>query len=132
MRIIVAALVCCVCMCRVSAEIKSEIVEYKDGDVTLEGFVAWDSAGSAKLVPGVLVVHQWMGLTDYEKNRCKQLAERGYVAFALDIYGKGIRPGNPQDAGKQAGVYKNDLLRCRTFLYAASGRQRQFARRCLQ
>lgn len=108
MRIFVAVLVCCVCLSRASAEIKTEIVEYKDGDVTLEGFVAWNSAASVKPVPGVLVVHQWMGLTDYEKNRCKELAERGYVALALDIYGKGIRPGNPQDASKHAGVYKND------------------------
>lgn len=89
------------------AEIKTEVVEYKDGDVTLEGFVAWNTE-SAKKAPGVLVVHQWMGLTDYEKGRCMQLAELGYVAFALDIYGKGIRPGTPQDAAKQAGIYKSD------------------------
>ena len=91
-----------------SAEVKTKFVEYKDGDTVLEGFVAWDSAAAGKSMPGVLVVHQWMGLTDYEKGRCKQLAELGYVAFALDIYGKGVRPANPQDAGKQAGVYKQD------------------------
>jgi len=49
-----------------------------------------------------------MGQTEYEQRRCKQLAELGYVAFALDIYGKGVRPANPQEAGKQAGTYKND------------------------
>ena len=87
-----------------NADIKTQVVQYKDGDVTLEGFVAWDTANSGKSVPGVLVVHQWMGLTDYEMGRCRQLAGLGYVAFALDIYGKGIRPANPQDAGKQAGV----------------------------
>ena len=90
------------------AEVKTNVVEYKDGDTVLEGIVAWNSAAAGKTMPGVLVVHQWMGLTDYEKGRCKQLAELGYVAFALDIYGKGIRPTTPQDAGKQAGVYKND------------------------
>jgi dienelactone hydrolase len=98
-----------------SAEIKTKVVEYKDGDTVLEGFVAWDSAAVGKLMPGVLVVHQWMGLTDYEMGRCKQLAELGYVAFALDIYGKGIRPTTFETAGKEAGMYKKDraLLRRR-------------------
>ncbi len=90
------------------AEVKTKVVLYTDGDVTLEGFVAWDSSATSKAKPGVLVVHQWMGLTDYEKGRCKQLAELGYVAFALDIYGKGVRPTSMQDAGKQAGIYKKD------------------------
>ncbi len=91
----------------VQAEIKTAVVEYQDGDIVLEGYVAWDSA-STSASPGVLVVHQWMGLTDYEKGRCRQLAELGYVAFAADIYGKGIRPATMQDAGKQAGIYKSD------------------------
>ncbi len=91
-----------------TAEIKTAVVEYKDGETVLEGFVAWDTEAGGKTKPGVLVVHQWMGLTEYEQSRCKQLAELGYVAFALDIYGKGVRPTNVQDAGKQAGVYKKD------------------------
>lgn len=90
------------------AEIKTKVVQYQDGDVALEGFVAWDSAKADKASPGVLVVHQWLGLTDYEKSRCRQLAELGYVAFALDIYGKGVRPENVQEAGKLATVYKQD------------------------
>ncbi|QDV71571.1 Dienelactone hydrolase family protein [Rosistilla carotiformis] len=91
-----------------TAEVQTKTVQYTDGDVTLEGFVAWDPEKAEANAPGVLVVHQWMGLTDYEKGRCKQLAELGYVAFAADIYGKGIRPDNRQDAAKQAGIYKND------------------------
>ncbi len=90
------------------AEIQSKFVEYKDGDLVLQGFVAWDSQSAAEAQPGVLVVHQWMGLTDFEQSRCRQLAELGYVAFALDIYGKGVRPSNVQDAGKQATLYKSD------------------------
>lgn len=108
MRFVFAALICVSCLSQAGAEIKTQVIEYKDGDVTLEGFVAWDSAKADKPMPGVLVVHQWMGLTDYEKGRCRQLAELGYVTFALDIYGKGIRPDNPQDAAKQAGIYKSD------------------------
>jgi len=108
MRFVFAALICVICPSPTGAEIKTQVVEYKDGNVTLEGFVAWDPAKFDKPLPGVLVVHQWMGLTDYEKGRCRQLAELGYVSFALDIYGKGIRPDNPQDAAKQAGIYKTD------------------------
>ncbi len=90
------------------AEIQTKIVDYKDGETQLEGFVAWDPAKTTGKAPGVLVVHQWMGQTEYEQRRCKELAELGYVAFALDIYGKGVRPSNPQEAGKQAGTYKGD------------------------
>lgn len=92
----------------VQAEIKTKTVQYQDGDVKLEGFVAWDSDRENLAAPGVLVVHQWLGLTDYEKSRCKQLAELGYVAFALDIYGKDVRPANPQEGGKYSSIYKND------------------------
>ena len=57
--------------------------------------------------PAVLVIHQWTGLTDYEKARSRQLAELGYNVFAADIYGKGIRPVPPA-AGQEAGKYKGD------------------------
>ena len=98
----------------VRAAIQTETVEYKQGDTTLEGFVAYDDAIQGKR-PGVLVVHQWMGLTDYEKHRAEMLAQLGYVAFCADIYGKGIRPQNTPEAGAQAGKYKSDrqLLRAR-------------------
>jgi dienelactone hydrolase len=98
----------------VRAAIHTETVEYKQGDTTLEGFVAYDDAIPGKR-PGVLIVHQWLGLTDYEKHRAEMLAQLGYVAFCADIYGKGVRPQNTQEAGAQAGKYKNDrqLLRAR-------------------
>jgi dienelactone hydrolase len=96
------------------AEIKTEIVEYKEGDTILEGYLAYDSKITAK-APAVVIVHQWKGLTDYEKKRAHMLAELGYVAFAVDIYGKGVRADNPQAAGQLAGKYKGDrpLLRKR-------------------
>ena len=94
------------------AEIVTKTIEYKQGETTLEGFVAYDdSVASAR--PGVLIVHQWKGLGAYEKMRAEMLAKMGYVAFACDIYGKGVRPTAMQDAAAQAGKYKNDrkLLR---------------------
>ncbi|HEY2328282.1 MAG TPA: dienelactone hydrolase family protein [Verrucomicrobiae bacterium] len=96
------------------AAIHTETVEYKQGDATLEGFVAYDDSVSGKR-PGVLVVHQWLGLTDYEKHRAEQLASLGYVAFCADIYGKGVRPKNTSEAGIEATKYKSrrTLLRLR-------------------
>ncbi|TWT66564.1 dienelactone hydrolase family protein [Allorhodopirellula solitaria] len=90
------------------AEVQTKTVEYQDGDVTLSGYVAWDPEVTGHPVPGVLVVHQWMGLTKYEKGRCQQLAELGYVAFALDIYGQDVRPDTVQEAGQTATIYKED------------------------
>jgi dienelactone hydrolase len=89
--------------------IQTRTVEYKQGDQTLEGVLVWDDALSGKR-PGVLVVHQWMGLTDYERKRAEMLAQLGYVAFAADIYGQGIRPSNAKDAGAEAGKYKKNRL----------------------
>ncbi len=91
-----------------AADIKAETVEYTSGGQTFEGFVAWDAQLADHVVPGVLVVHQWMGLTDYEKNRCKMLAELGFVAFAVDVYGKGVRPNDVQSAVKLSGSFKSD------------------------
>lgn len=103
------------CGCAIAhAEIRTELIDYKQGDTTLQGYLTYDTAVAGKR-PGVLVVHQWKGLTDYEKHRAEMLARLGYVAFALDIYGKGVRPKNNEEAGAQAGKYKKDrpLLRAR-------------------
>ena len=89
------------------AKIKTEVVEYKDGDAVLEGFLAYDDA-SDKPRPGVLVVQDWTGVGDYVKGRAQQLAEMGYVAFCADIYGKGVRPTDPKDCAAQAGKWKGD------------------------
>jgi dienelactone hydrolase len=97
-----------------SAAVRTEVVEYKHGGAVLEGFAAWDDALPGKR-PGVLVIHEWMGLNDFAKQQATRLAELGYVAFAADIYGKGIRPATVEEAGKTSGFYKNDrqLLRGR-------------------
>jgi len=96
------------------AAIHTENVEYKQGDTTLEGFLAYDDSLTGKR-PGVLVVHQWLGLTDYEKHRAEMLAQLGYVAFCVDIYGKDNRPKDVGEAGALAGKFKSDraLLRAR-------------------
>jgi dienelactone hydrolase len=89
------------------AKVRTETVEYRDGDTILEGFLAYDDASKEKR-PGVVVVHEWWGLNDYAKGRAEELANLGYVAFAIDMYGKGVRAKTAQEAGKLAGIYRSD------------------------
>jgi dienelactone hydrolase len=106
------------------AEIVTKTIEYKQGDTVLEGFLAYDSAGPAKK-PGVVIFHQWMGPTNHERTRAQRLAQLGYVAFAADVYGKDVRPTNPQEAAAAAGKFRSDvpLLRARTQAALATLRQ---------
>lgn len=96
------------------AAVTTKLVEYNQGGAVLEGYLAWDDATSAPR-PGILVVHEWTGINPYIRQRVESLAKMGYVAFAADIYGKGVRPSAPADAAKTAGIYKSDrpLLRAR-------------------
>lgn len=97
-----------------SAEIRLETVEYQQGDTVLEGVLAYDPTMSSTR-PGIVVVHDWMGVSDYVKDRARQLAELGYVVLAADIYGKGVRPETREAAAAEAGKYRADraLLRAR-------------------
>ncbi len=96
----------------VQAELKKETVEYKQGDTVLEGYFVYDDAIEGKR-PGIIVVHDWMGFGEYGNWRAEELAKLGYVALAVDIYGKGVRPKDAKEASEQAGKYKGDraLLR---------------------
>ena len=96
------------------AKMITKNVDYQQGGDTLQGYLAYDDSFKGKR-PGVLVAHQWMGLGDYEKERARMLAQMGYVAFALDVYGKGVRPKSREEAGKLSGQYKANrpLLRNR-------------------
>ena len=114
MKTAILVLLTAACAISLQAKIVTQDVEYQQGDTTLQGYLAYDNALTGPR-PGVLIVHQWLGLTDYEKGRAKQLAELGYVAFCADIYGKGVRPKDTSEAGAQAGKYTTDrtLLRAR-------------------
>ena len=82
-------------------------LSYSDGATKLAGYVA-QPAGAKGKVPGVVVIHQWMGLTDHERKVSDDLAKLGYVALAADIYGEGVHPANTGEAGKLAGSFKGD------------------------
>lgn len=99
------------------AALVEKAVTYQQGDATMEGFHVYDDAVVGKR-PAILVIHQWTGLTDYEKRRSRALVELGYNVFAADIYGRGIRP-QPPEAGKVAGKYKGDRTLYRARLMAA-------------
>ncbi|RYY93264.1 MAG: dienelactone hydrolase family protein [Chitinophagaceae bacterium] len=77
--------------------IKEEAVNLRAEGLTLNSFLYYDSASSARR-PAIVVVPEWWGLTDYAKMRARQLADLGYMAIALDMYGNGKVAANPQEA----------------------------------
>lgn len=93
-------------------------VAYEQGGAALEGWFVRSDEYSGEL-PGVVIVHQWRGLSDYEKKRAEMLAELGYAVFCADIYGAGVRPESPEDAGAQAGKFRGDPELFRARLSAA-------------
>lgn len=96
------------------AGLHTEVVEYRHGDTVLEGYLAYDDSQKGQR-PGVLIVHEWMGHNPYVRQRAEQLARLGYVAFALDMYGKGVHAKDAKEAAEFAGKYKGDrtLMRAR-------------------
>lgn len=100
------------------AELQTQVVEYRHGDTVLEGYLAYDDDFSAQQ-PGVLVVHEWMGLGDHARKSARRLARLGYTALAVDMYGKGIRPKDAKEAGEQASIYKGNRALMRERIGAA-------------
>ena len=85
---------------RESRIVGSEVTYSSDG-TTMKGYLAYDAAKGGKQ-PGVLVVHEWWGLNDYARRRARMLAELGYTALAVDMYGAGKQATHPADASKFA------------------------------
>jgi dienelactone hydrolase len=89
------------------AAVKEEPVTYKDGDTTMKGFVVYDDAVKGKR-PGIVLVHEWWGITKHMHNEARRFAQRGYTAFIADMYGDAKTADNPKDAGAlSGGVMKN-------------------------
>ena len=86
------------------AALKTETVEYRDGQIPLRGYMVWDDAVQGKR-PGVILVHEWWGLNDYARQRADMLAELGYIAFAIDMYGE----DRVTEHGKQASEWKRQI-----------------------
>jgi dienelactone hydrolase len=91
--------------------VQTKTIEYKDGETVLEGLLAWDDAIATEEKPAaaVLVIPEWWGNNEYSRGRAKQLAELGYVAFAIDMYGKGKVTTDPKQAGEWSGQIMKDV-----------------------
>jgi dienelactone hydrolase len=83
-------------------------VTYSSGDVSLKGYIAYDE-NQAEKRPGILVVHEWWGHNDYVRKRADMLAEQGYVAMAVDMYGDGKVAEHPNEAMKESGMIVQDM-----------------------
>lgn len=80
-------------------EVEGKELSYATENTTMKGYLAYPTNLKEK-VPGVLVVHEWWGHNDYARKRAEMLAELGYVALAVDMFGEGKTAGHPEDAGK--------------------------------
>jgi dienelactone hydrolase len=107
-----------------SAAVQLKEVDYKAGDTNLKGYLAYDDSTDQKR-PGVLVIPEWWGNNEYPQSRAKQLAELGYVAFAVDMYGDGKTTDDPKEAGKWAGDVKSHPKIAKERLQAALGQLKQ-------
>jgi dienelactone hydrolase len=89
------------------AAVQEEAITYKDGDTTMRGFIVYDDAQKGRR-PGILVVHEWWGITQHIRDTARELAGKGYTAFIVDMYGEGKTAEDPKTAGQLAGsVRKN-------------------------
>ncbi|HMG68039.1 MAG TPA: dienelactone hydrolase family protein [Chitinophagaceae bacterium] len=91
-----------------SPALKEENISYTGNGVTMNGYLVYDANKEGKR-PAVIVVHEWWGLNDYPKMRARKLAELGYIALAIDLYGNGKIADNPDEAGKLAGPFYQNL-----------------------
>lgn len=88
--------------------IKGETVTYSSPSTEMQGYIAYDGAQTGKR-PGIIVVHEWWGHNAYTRERADMLAELGYVALAVDMYGDGKQAAHPEDAGKFSGMVMSNM-----------------------
>jgi dienelactone hydrolase len=87
--------------------IKEEPVTYRDGETTMNGYIVYDEARQGRR-PGVIVVHEWWGITKHVRDEARNLARQGYTAFVADMYGDGKTADNPKDAGALSGAVRKN------------------------
>jgi len=88
--------------------IVGEEVSYQSDSVTMNGYIAYDETDTTQR-PGVLVVHEWWGHTDYVRERADMLAELGFIALAVDMYGDGKQAEHPDNAKKFSGMVMQNM-----------------------
>lgn len=102
----------------VEVNIRGEEIGYQSDSTQMKGYMAWNEQVSGK-VPGVIVIHEWWGHNDYTRERADMLAELGYVAFAIDMYGEGKQAQHPDEAGKFAGMVMKNMPEAKARFNAA-------------
>ena len=107
-------------------KIREDNISYTGDNITMNGFVAYDENKDGPR-PGVIVIPEWWGLNDYPKRRAKQLAELGYIAIAVDMYGDGKIADNPDSAGKYATPFYQDPQMAKRRFDAALARLKSFS-----
>lgn len=107
-------------------KLKEENVTYTVDSSTMDGYVVYDENKQGPR-PAVLVVHEWWGMNDYTKMRAKQLAELGYIAMAIDMYGNGKRADNPTDAQNLATPFYQDPQLAKSHFDAALNKLKTYA-----
>jgi len=108
-----------------TASLKEESVNYTVDGKTMTGYLAYDENKKGGR-PAVLIVHEWWGLNDYIKSRARQLAQLGYLAFAVDMYGNGKVANNPQEAQQMATPFYTNPLLTKTYLDAAINKLKEY------
>ena len=106
-------------------QLKEDNITYSAGNTNMKGYVVYKDSGQEKR-PAVLVVHEWWGLNDYAKSRARQLADLGYVAMAVDMYGDGKTASTPDEAMKLATPFYKDPQLAKTRLDAAMAKLRTY------
>lgn len=99
-------------------QLKEDNITYSGDNISMNGYVVYKDSGQEKR-PAVLVVHEWWGLNDYSKRRARELADLGYVAMAVDMFGNGQTASNPDEAMKLAGPFYQNPQLTKTRLDAA-------------
>ncbi|NMM49960.1 dienelactone hydrolase family protein [Marinigracilibium pacificum] len=90
------------------SSVVGEEVRYSTDSTEMVGYVAYDESIDGTR-PGVIIVHEWWGHNDYVRMRADKLAELGYAAIAVDMYGDGKQAEHPGDAGKFAGMVMSNI-----------------------
>jgi dienelactone hydrolase len=107
-KLIAIILFCLFTIVPAHAEVITSLVFYQAGDAKLRGYLAYDDQFTGKR-PGILVVHEWWGHNEYARKRARMLAELGYTALAVDMYGEGKTADHPDDAGKFASAVMQNM-----------------------
>src|SRR5436189_4560157 len=119
MRTMILGTLCVIAMmANANAAIKEEPVTYIDGATTMKGVVVYDDATTTKR-PGIIMVHEWWGITPHIHNEARKFAQQGYTAFIVDMYGDAKTADNPKDAGALSGGVMKDPVAMKSRFNAA-------------